>query len=76
MVGKLVSIITCSGARSAELILMAGRSASVLPGTISLSGKHQLIPISNRSRVLPTYPKYLVKGMVASVWGRPCDMDC
>ncbi|OSJ36680.1 hypothetical protein BST63_00405 [Bradyrhizobium canariense] len=62
-VGKLVSIVTRSGARSAELILMTGRSASLLPGTIALSGKHQLILISNRARALPTNPKYFIKGI-------------
>lgn len=62
MVGKLVSIITRSGARSAELILMGGRSTSLLPGPVACCGKHQLIAISNRTRALPTNPQYLIKG--------------
>ena len=62
MVSKLASIITRSGARSAELILMDGRSTSLLPGPVACCGKHQLIAISRRTRALPTNPKYFIKG--------------
>jgi hypothetical protein len=62
MVGKLVSIMTRSGALSAELILMDGRSTSLLPGPIACCGKHQLIAIGNRTRAMPTNPNYFIKG--------------
>lgn len=61
-VGKLVSIITRSGARSTELILMDGRSTSLFPGPSACCGRHQPIPIINRTRALPTNPKYFIKG--------------
>jgi hypothetical protein len=62
MVGKLVSIMTRSGALSAELILMNGRSTSLLPGPIACCGKHQLIAIGNRTRAMPMNPNYFIKG--------------
>lgn len=63
IVGKLVSIMTRSGARSVELILMDGRATPLLPGPIACCGKHQTIAISNKTRALPTNPKYFIKGI-------------
>ncbi|PSO20127.1 hypothetical protein C7G41_34820 [Bradyrhizobium sp. MOS002] len=76
MVGKLVSIMTRSGARSAEVILMDGRSTSLLPGLIACCGQHQPIAISTRTRALPTNPKYFIKGTGRLRLATTFDLDC
>jgi hypothetical protein len=66
IVGKLVSIITRSGNRSADAILMAGLSVTPPGGSGGSDGgcgKHHPDPISNRTKALPTNPKYLINGM-------------
>jgi hypothetical protein len=61
-----VSIVTRSGNRSADAILMAGLSVTPPGGSGGSDdgrGKHHPDPISNRIKALPTNPKYLINGM-------------
>jgi hypothetical protein len=75
IVGKLVSMITRSGNRSADAILMAGLSVTPPGGSGGSDGgcgKYHPDPTSNRTKALPTNPKYLINGMgVTSVRDDP-----
>jgi hypothetical protein len=55
--------MTRSGNRSAEAILMGGLSVEPPVGSATCWGKHHPSPISDRTRALPTNPKYLINGM-------------
>jgi hypothetical protein len=63
MVSKLLSMSTRSGNFSNELILMTGLSIPVRIGSATGGGTNQLSPTNNRTRALPTNPKYLSKGI-------------